>query len=481
MATMKRPLPRLYASVLQTLLSTDPRSQSVATTVDGLAEHLPADETERLPHAIGGVLPLLRSDPERMRHAAEIAARLDFFEIAGEVAELAIAIPDRQLLLAAASLCGNPAVEAPIRARVADAVRGDPAGQIRLDEKAVPRTADEERLHWQRWPGARADHTRFALAPVVVVDGGLRADAALRFAVRLVRAGATVRRLAPESAVPFWFGPQTVLVCRPPTRSRVLSSYPGFPEDQIRVEDVPTDDRGTSKLLHAINVALPGPQKLRLAPLGPELATNIWEPEVFTAGVYQTREMAFLVGVRTATLNGLRRRGLLNPRRSGVFLWTFRDLVAVRTWAYLRSVSPGRVSSGVVPALVRFSGDSKAVKLGVTSQGRVLVDRGDDWGDVENAQGQLDLPITEVDDSFQPFSYGGGQVLDLLRASPNTRLHPTVLHGTHHLDGHRISAKALAQLHGRGGTEMIISVYPEIMDVPFDDTLSVGLRLPRAD
>ena len=480
MATVRGASPSLYAAVLHTLLISDPRSWSAAAAVDSLAAHLTADEAERLPDAIGGVLPLLRSDPERMRFAAEIAARMDFFETAGVISELALAIPDRQMLLAAASLCGNPAVEPQVRARVADEVRDDPAGRIRLDPTAVPATADEERLYWQRWPGARADHERFALAPVVVLDRGLQADRALRFAVRLIKAGATVRRLEPESEVPLWFGPQTVLACRPPTRLGVRDSYPGFSLDQILVVDIPADDRGVDKLLHKINAALPGQRKLRLAAFGSELPIRLWEPEVFAAGAYQTKEAAFLTGVPSWSFNSMRRRGLLVPRRSGVFLWTFRDLVAVRTWAYLKSVSPRTVSSTVVPALAGFVGDSEAVKLGVTSQGKVLVDRGDGWEDVESGQTYLDLPITDVDEAFRPFDYGNEKAPDFLQASENTRLHPSVLHGTPHLEGRRISAKALAELYQRGGHEAILAAYPELRGRAFDDTVSVGLQLLRA-
>lgn len=480
MATVKRATPGLYSAVLHTLLVSDPRTWSVAATLDRLTAHLSADEAQCLPDAIGGVLPLLRTDPERMRFAAEIAARMDFFEVAGAIADLALTLSDRRMLLAAASLCGNPAVEPQVRARVADEVRDDPVGRIRLDPAAVPATADEERLHWQRWPGIRANQERFALAPVVVLDRGLEADRALRLGVRLVKAGANIRRLEPESQIPLWFGPQTVLVCRPPARLKVRNSFPGFSLDQILVAGIPVDDRGIGKLLHEVNAALPARRKLRLAAVAPELATRLWEPEVFAAGAYQTKEAAFLTGVSSSSFNGMRRRGLLVPRRSGVFLWTFRDLVAVRTWAYLKSVSPGRVSSAVVPALAGFVGDAEAVKLGVTSQGRVLVDRGAGWEDVESGQTQIDLPIADVDEAFQPFIYGNESTPNLLRASENTRLHPSILHGTPHLEGRRISARALAGLYQRGGHKAILGAYPELQDCAFEDTVSVGLQLLRA-
>lgn len=477
---MNEPSGELHAAVLNMLLRVDPRSWSVAATTDDLFRHLTAEEAEQLPAAMGGVLPLLRSDPERMRRVAEIAVRFDLFEIARPLAELALDTGDRQLLLAVASLCGNPAVESHVRSRVADAVADDPAVRIRLDPTAVPKSADEERLLWQLWPGARRDDGRFALAPVVVLDRSFSADVSMRFAVRLVEAGATVRRLAGHSPVPFWFGAQTVLVCTARTRLRVRNHKPEFPLRRIIVADIRDDERVVRKLLRSINAALTGSQLLRLEALGPQIATNYWEPGVFTAGVYQTREVAFLSGAATSTLYGMCKRGLLKPWRDVVNLWKFSDLVAIRTWAYLKSLSPGRVRSKVIPALAGFAGDSEAVNLGVTSQGRVLVDRGNGWEDVETDQRHLDLPITDVDDAFRPFPYGRGTVVNLLKASPNTRLDPTVLHGTPYLDGHRISAKALARLSERGGMDLIRACYPELDSRDIDDTVSIGLQLLRA-
>ena len=168
---------------------------------------------------------------------------------------------------------------------------------------------------------------------------------------------------------------------------------------------------------------------------------------------------------------------MLTPRKSKAIRWAFRDLVAVRAWSYLNSISYGRVSTSVVPALSRFAGSTEAVKLGVTSDGKVMVDRGAGWENVETGQMPLGIPITDIDDVFRPFSYGKGTAVALPHASPNTDVHPTVLHGTPHLKGHRISAKSLARLDRRNGPEAIISAYPELKSVPFDDTVALGHRL----
>ncbi len=224
---MKYPYPALYAAVLHALSSTAPRSRSMTSTMNALAEGISTTNAQCLPEAIGEVLRLLRGDTERLHFAAEIALRLSYFESAAAVTSLALATGDRRLLLTAATLCGNPAVPAEIRARVFDSVRNDPVGRIRLDHTATPTTADEKLLYLQCWPGARSTGVPSGLAPVVVLDRGFDARDLLRIALRLDEAGAVVLRLTPSSTIPFWFGSETVLICKHQTRTRVLSDVPG--------------------------------------------------------------------------------------------------------------------------------------------------------------------------------------------------------------------------------------------------------------
>ena len=477
MATIKQPSPALYSAVLHVLVNTDPHTQSMSAVMSNLVEHLNVEQAACLPQAIAEVLPLLKNDPNRLQFATHIVTRFDLFEAANKLAEIALSSDNRDLRLAAAMLCGHPSVDNAVRERVANAIYNDRAGRIRLDHSVVPETEDEQRLFWQRWPGARTEPSPFAQAPVVVLDGSFPADAALRFAVRLDNAGASVRRLPTDSEIPFWFGAQIVLICQTATRSRVLSSYPQFPERQILVEHIPTKDWEINRLLQKINSALSGTEKLRLGNLGPEVEYTDWAPEVFSAGAYPTKDVAFLAGTKPPTLNRLYKQGIIEPLHVGITLCTFRDVVAVRTWMYLKSTTGKRVSSKVIKELSRFAGDSEAVQLGVTSKGKVLVDHGDGWVDVISGQTVLDIPITNIDEVFQPFDYGGGKTLHLLQASENTKLHPTVLGGTPHLAGHRISAKALASLDKRGQRQAIESAYPELEGKVFDDTVGVGRQL----
>ncbi len=481
MATVAQPSPGLFGAVFGALRNSDPWSQPLASLMSGLTEHLSAEEAEHLPEAFAGVMPLLRNDRERLRLAAEFAARLDYFEAAAAVADLAIELGDRELLLEAANLYGNPAVNGSLRTRVLNIVSNDSEARIRIDPEVVPATASEKRLYLQCWPGDRDTRTQEALAPVVVIDATLDALTSLRLSVKLDSAGASLRRLAQHGEVPLWFGSETVLVCHPKTRSRVLSAFPAFPERQILCEELPHNDQGINSLLRRINAALDGKKKLDIHAPSSDVKPVFWDPDVFTAGVYPTREAAFLAGASTSVLNNLNKRKLLTPQQfSGVRCWNFRDVVAVRTWQYLKSQTPRRVSSKVVTALAQFAGDSKAVQLGATSEGDVLVNHGTGWVNAVTGQSALELNITEIDAVFRPFNYGAGTAIDLIKASDNTRLCPTTLNGTPYLDGHRISAKALASVDATHRREAIEAAYPELAEVTFEDTLEVGLRLLKA-
>ena len=483
MAPMTTPTPGLYEAVLQVLGAANSWTQSAARPMADLIEHLTVTEAERLPEAISDVLPLLRQDPDRLRFAAEIAARFDFFETAEAVFDLAVATDDRQLLLNAADLSANPAATASLRQRILDLSGEDHPVQIRLDAATVPQGVDAERLYDLCWPGNRADPPRYPLPPVVVLDTGLRPDLLLRQAVQLDRAGATVRRLDPQAEVPFWFGPETVLVCRGTTRSRVRDRCPQMNEARIVVpegDELPEGNAGEALLLRRLNAALAG----ALRTLEPNddriLALDLWSPDVFRAGVYSTREAGFLAGAKASTLNYLGRHDLLQPSSNGVLRWRFSDVVAVRTWAYLRMSTPGRVSSRVVSSLAAFEGGSDVVKLGVTADGSVMVDRGKGFEDVLTGQMALDLPVTDVDAAFRPFDVGGGNAPGLPYASPHTTLNPIVLNGTPHLTGKRIAAKDLASLDRAGGSAAIIAAYPELKDEPTDDVVEIGHRLLAA-
>ena len=62
-----------------------------------------------------------------------------------------------------------------------------------------------------------------------------------------------------------------------------------------------------------------------------------------------------------------------------------------------------------------------------------------------------ELDLTKLDEIFRSFTLGDRQVPDLLEATPNTRLHPSVLAGAPHHKHCRVTARALHEAHMQGG------------------------------
>lgn len=268
MATLDPPSTGLFAAVLHAFRNTDPCNTTVSEAMAAVIDSLNDEEAQKLPIAIQGVLPLLRSDLNRLRFATEVLVRFDMFEATEALTRLALDVNDHELLLSAASLAGNPGVDTALRQHLSQALRDDRGGQIRLYESPVPEIAEEILLYEQRWPGARSADSRPRLAPVAVLDKALPAKAFLRLAVRLVDAGAVVRQLPSGAPLPNWFGPQTVVICRPRTRTRILSNQPRFMERRIIVDPQLENERDYTLLLRRVDHALPSQSGLRLAATG---------------------------------------------------------------------------------------------------------------------------------------------------------------------------------------------------------------------
>ncbi|WP_419842995.1 hypothetical protein [Candidatus Poriferisodalis sp.] len=484
---MRLPPVELYGAVLNTLSGIDSRRHSATLLMSRLAGNLTSQEAESLPNAIAGILPLLRSDLERLRFASELAVVFDLFELAHNVVELAVETHDRQLLFHAADLAANPAVDSSVRQRIVDfsltMSEQQRAIQIRVDPSAVPVTSDEQRLQYLSWPGSRVEKTGFALPPVVVVDSGLRADLVFRMSVALIEAGATVRRLESRTQIPTWFGSETGLVCSEETRRRVREKFPEFPESQIIVPDggdLPDRPRDQMRLIQRLQNALVGVfrEPIRSIDVDFGIGESLWKPEVFTAGIYTTREAAFLAGAKSDWLYRQRKRNLLKSLDVDGPRWNFRDVVAVRVWQYFNSQSPKSVSPKIIGTIVDFTGAKDAVRLGVTADGKILVDSGTGFEDLSSGQRVFeDISIQDVDDTFRPFVVGDGRVPDLINATANSTLHPNCLHGTPHLTGYRIAAKDLASIHLASSTEGVLQAYPELQGVDYDDVVGVGRQL----
>lgn len=481
MATVEVPSPGFFAAVLHAIRSTDPREDTLSGAWAKFIDWLSNRMAQQLPAAISGILPLLRNDLDRLRFTAETLVRFDMFEAAEALTSLAIDIGDGDILLSAASLCGHPGVSPSLKKRVSELHSDDRWIQIRIYDHTTPSNEDERLLYEQCWPGARSADSPPYLPPVVILDTSLEPKISLDLTVRLVNAGSVVRRIGIDHPIPQWFGPHTVLICRPPLHARIASKCPKFLGRQVIVNPKLENERDYALLLKQTNAILPSKARLRAATPETTVHSNLWDPDVYRLGVYKTGEAAFLTSAPRNSLYRLAKQGLLRPRHTDTITWTFSDLVAVRTWRYLRTQSMKPIKPDIVSSLAKFAGNSEAVKIGVTSSGDILADQGNGWEDIKTKDRPLDIPITDIDDVFRPFDLGRYHTPHLLHANETTQLHPAILHGAPHLKGHRIPALNLAQLDYRGGQPAIFGAYPELKEVSIYDTISIGHQLMNSD
>ena len=477
------PPPSLYAAVLHALSNTDPYAQDISSTLQNFTTGEGAWRVECLPAALAGVLRLLRGDHARLRNAVSVAVELDFFEATREIMLLALSSQDSALWLAAATLGGNPAVDPLLRQSLAQEMTDDPSAQIRLRAEHALEGTDEQLLHEQAWPGARGASGPFHLAPVVVFDTSLPALNVLTASLGLLRTGATLRRLVPRQPLPDWFGPQTVAVCTPATATLIRSTNPDFEPRRIIEGLDRADSHKLVKLVRRINNVLPGPPYLTVDAPDDEGRLCL-DPAVYHLGVYRPSEASYLTSASVPTLHDLTVKGFLKPMESRRTLkrpklyWRFSDIVAVRTWRFLKRQSGKHVPHAVIPALRAFTGHEAAVEVAVTSAGRVFVDEGQGWYDIINGDRPLpDLDLTSLDRVFRPFEFGGRDVPGLLQVSANTVLDPAILYGAPRHAHCRITAKALYETHQRGGSTGVEQTYPALAGKAYRDTVDVGACL----
>lgn len=278
MATVEVPSPGFFAAVLHAIRSTDPREDTISGAWARFIDWLSNRMAQQLPAAISGILPLLRNDLDRLKFAAETLVRFDMFEAAEALTNLAIDIDDGDILLSAASLCGHPGVSPSLKKRVSELHNDDRWMQIRIYDHTTPSNEDERLLYEQCWPGARSADSPPYLPPVVILDTSLEPKISLDLTVRLVNAGSVVRRIGTDHTMPNWFGPHTVLICKPPLHTRISSKYPKFLGRQVIIDPRLENERDYTLLLKQINAILPNKARLRVAT--PEMATHssLWDP-----------------------------------------------------------------------------------------------------------------------------------------------------------------------------------------------------------
>ena len=478
-----QPTPAFYAMVFRFLRTADTHVTPLSTVISSLTKTLTDVEASVLPVAIQNVLPLLSGHTEKLRTAMDIASQLDLFELAPTGVKLAVETSDSRITMLAAGLCGNPGADSNARRYLHGEYPDNPMVQIRMNPDHSISSVREKRLQLQRWPGKRGFEESHRLTPTVVIDCRLPPAFVLKLASSLVSHGLSVRRLPIDVRAPDWFGPETVFVSssKPPRGISQRLQTSGT-ESVVIGDDAPEIDLMTEKIAGVLPHRLLDRTRLRV-----ETPHKLWERSVYTLGRYRTREAAWHTGTNVRQWYRFNREGWIKPQASSSgreLWWTFREIVAVRTWSFLQATaskgrkmeSGPRVAQKVIRRLAGFDGSDDISMLGVTSDGDVIARTDGNWFNLDSDNYVIEPTITS-DDIFEPFSHGDVETLHLLAPNRDTRVHPTITDGKPHVLGCRIPAVGIAKIHMRSGDLGVLDFYPSLADRSFSGAIRVGKEL----
>lgn len=210
-------------------------------------------------------------------------------------------------------------------------------------------------------------------------------------------------------------------------------------------------------------------------------------------GAYTADRAASLSGVPRSTVHYWARSGYLVPSVSAerVKLWSFADLMALRTIYWLRqpkSRADGREiprsKMGVIKqAISRLREldlalfDGSRPNVAVTLNGEVLLDRVGQ--PLENADGQLIDP--KLIDVLAPFNtLEGSRGPDLSMPRPKLRILPRKLSGAPHVADTRVETQAIQALATRGyGIDRIATLYPFLTATQIRESIDLEEQLAR--
>jgi uncharacterized protein (DUF433 family) len=451
-----------------------------------LVADLTRSEAASVPRAVSLVAPLLEGDPARLQLLLDLIVTFDLFETAPALIELGVRLQSGGCILAASALAPSPGLPISIVEQTRSASRlvglddqEQRAMEIRLNPKVEPANALERLLHSQRWPGSpfsAADE----VAPLVALDE-LGGSASFRWLLSagIRSAGGAIRRV-PEIWVKNpdreWLGPRVAIVTRRnESLPRLVAAFNGIRTDQVIV--LPSDEPPIDPILRNI-AQLFGAQRQFILPTERVVRhKNPLDPEVFKSGAFDAHEMVVLAGATRRLLFDRLKEDLPSRHIGNTHYWTFNQLVALRTWQYFRTAGNNpQLSTRIVKRLEEFAGSTSERSVGVTADGRVI--RLEDEQYVDVATNQMVLgQVVGLDTVFQPFPLGLGKVPSLLTPSEHTAVHPATLGGTPSVMGHRIPARAVAELHNDQGLAAVQRAYPELGLPVVMDANELGQRI----
>lgn len=208
-------------------------------------------------------------------------------------------------------------------------------------------------------------------------------------------------------------------------------------------------------------------------------------------GAYSAERAAALSGVRKSTVHYWARKGYLVPSVSAerVKLWSFADLMALRTIYWLRQPKTGadgrEIPRSKMPmirqAIVRLRDldpelfDGERPNVALTADGQVLLDRA--GRPLEAIDGQL--VERRVIDVLAPFStLEGLRGPDLSAPRPHLRIVPRKLSGAPHVLDTRVETQAIQALATRGyPLEKILDMYSFLTAVQVRESIELEDQL----
>jgi len=465
--------PGLHQLTLGVLTTIDTWSSDPALDAFRQIVEAATDQADLIPGSIGVVLPLLAGERERLRVALDLVVRLDLYEAANGLDTL-VWRGHPEAVLAAAALAPHPGVGAEFRelvgAHAADMTEPWERDLFltRLNPEHRPERESARADRQVRWfDNVKPTESPYPLALEPAMKG-LNAGDQLRLAADLSGSGVVVRRLPPENSVPILPGwlPAWAPTVGPIHRDRI--------RPPARLDSI-ARQRVVREVLAVFPRRQPLHQAARRVPSAGAIIDTI---EAFDDGALPRPETAFLSGWRGRRLDAWKKYEALRPIEfHGIYHWRFSQVVAFRAAAYLHERAGKRRDLGKTAAhLVEIVRNERQVPVGITSDGRVMVNRDGDLEDVATGVRASEEIISMTDVVYEPFTLGGNEVPRLLRPSQYTAVDPAIVAGLPCLAGTRISANAARSALDtarRSGAddpfEMVRRMYPELNDQQIAD------------
>ncbi|MFL6197759.1 MAG: DUF433 domain-containing protein [Thermoanaerobaculia bacterium] len=209
------------------------------------------------------------------------------------------------------------------------------------------------------------------------------------------------------------------------------------------------------------------------------------------SGAYSAERAAALAGVPKSTIYYWARKGHLIPSVSQrPFLWSYTDLLALRTIYWLRQPKIAfdrEVPPTSMPKVKRALEQLRALDLdlfeegrptvAVTSQGEVAVNINAMALRLSDGQ-YLDPEIVNIVGPFEGLE--GAKGPDLLWPRPTVQILPRKISGAPHIAGTRLQTQSIYALRDRGfSVEQLVGIYPFASAGSLQDSIDLEQQLER--